>query len=117
MHSGRAYLILSYLISAAGLLVRRLDLDLQSDGRSVCKVSVEAALACWAASFVACALVAAHPRFPPPSAFTSSTLFLCAHTATVSTVAEAASRLVNGTRHGLMPVGAAMVLLACLVPR
>ena len=95
------------------LLTKRVDLELKTDGAIQCSASVEGSLACWAASFVSCGLLASHPAFPASSAFATSLVALCGYVATVATVTEAAAKLFHGTRHGLMVVGVAGVLVAC----
>jgi dolichol kinase len=82
-----------------------------ADGEVKCRKSIEGAGACWAASFIACALVAANPHFPPAAAFAVSQVRLCAYVATLATLVDTVSS--RTTDAALMVLSAALVVVGC----
>lgn len=61
--------------------------SLSSDARR-CRKSIEGAGACFAATFVSCAIVAASAAFPPAGAFTVGQVTLCSYVAVSTTAVD-----------------------------
>lgn len=72
-----------------GTLCGRLNLELSGDGKIQWRKSIEGLGACFAATFVACAVVAASRGFPPAGAFTVGQITLCSYVALATTLIDA----------------------------